>query len=190
MVSSLHTACAKYSTAAISIVSRLVFLSWRFRNWIGSLSDTLLFSFAAAEKITNNDYKGFWVVQFHATWSPLCTQLAPLFASIAQEYDHVRIKFGKVDAGLWPEVAEKHDINVAGTSSQLPSYVVFKIGKESNRYPALDADRKTVTEDIAKANRNLVVANLSLKEVWEQAEAWEEEARKKFKKEQAKKKAT
>mmetsp|Transcript_29235 Transcript_29235/g.113429 ORF Transcript_29235/g.113429 Transcript_29235/m.113429 type:complete len:217 (+) Transcript_29235:93-743(+) len=142
------------------------------------------------QKITNNDYKGFWVVQFHTTWSPLCTQLAPLFASIAQEYDHVRIKFGKVDVGLWPDLAEKHKINVAGTSSQLPSYVLFKIGKESNRYPALDADGKTVTEDISNANRNLIVANLSLKEVLEQAETWEEEAKKKFVKEQAKKKAT
>jgi len=78
-----------------------------------------------------------WVVAFYAAWSPNCVNLAPIFSKISAEYSLPNLKFGKIDVGRYPEVAEKYHINTSPLTRQLPTMILFQDGKETGRVPAI-----------------------------------------------------
>lgn len=131
-------------------------------------------------RITKNDAQTIWIVHYHATWSPLCTQLAPVYAEIAKEFDHPRLRFGKVDVSLWPDLAVAANVNVSGTSRQIPTYIAYKQGKEVARFPSLSVDESIVVDDVSKTNKSLLIDTLHIVDLHRQAEDWEETARKKY----------
>lgn len=133
-----------------------------------------------ASRITNNTHKTFYVVWAHATWSPRCTQLAPVFADLCRRLRHPRVQFAKLDVGRWGEAAKLLGVTVAATSKQLPTVIVYRQGKEWARIPKLVGEHG----DIEHRWRSGFTAKdlydvLKLEEVSEEAEKWEEAARKK-----------
>lgn len=54
------------------------------------------------------------------------------------------LKFGKVDIGRYPDAALKYHISDSSTSRQLPTLILFKGGKESERRPYADSKGKLV----------------------------------------------
>jgi len=78
-----------------------------------------------------------WLVCFYAAWSPSAGNFAPTFAKLSALYNLPNLKFGKIDVGRYPEVAEKHYINTSALTRQLPSVLMFQDGKEVGRVPAI-----------------------------------------------------
>lgn len=54
------------------------------------------------------------------------------------------LKFGKVDIGRYPDAAIKYHISDASTSKQLPTLILFKEGKETERRPHTDHKGKLI----------------------------------------------
>lgn len=81
-----------------------------------------------------------WLVEFYASWSPPCVQIEPLVADISLRYATHLLSFGKLDVGRWPHVAKQHGIAVGGSSRQLPTFIMFRDGKEIGRVPHVYAD--------------------------------------------------
>lgn len=88
-------------------------------------------------RIQNNNSKTINVVWFHATWSPRCTQFAPVLAELAEKYNHVRMRFCKLDLSRWPNFAEHYSISMTPSSIQLPTVICFKQGVETDRIPSM-----------------------------------------------------
>jgi len=80
-----------------------------------------------------------WLIAYYATWAgSTCNQLAPIYSDLSNSYSLPHLKFGKVDVGRYPAVAEEHKISTSTLSRQLPSISLFK-GKELlMRRPNLD----------------------------------------------------
>jgi len=78
-----------------------------------------------------------WLVTFYAAWSPACINFAPIFSKLSADYGLPNLKFGKLDVGRYPEIAEKHHISTSALSRQLPSLIMFQDGKEVGRIPAI-----------------------------------------------------
>eukprot|EP00088_Acartia_fossae_P014213 TRINITY_DN17586_c0_g1_i4.p1 TRINITY_DN17586_c0_g1~~TRINITY_DN17586_c0_g1_i4.p1 ORF type:complete len:275 (+),score=76.70 TRINITY_DN17586_c0_g1_i4:49-873(+) len=83
------------------------------------------------------DTKVTWLVAFYAAWSPACINFAHIFSKISNQYSNNYLKFGKLDAGRYPEVAEEFHINTSSMSRQLPTVILFQDGKEIGRVPAI-----------------------------------------------------
>ncbi len=77
-------------------------------------------------RVVNNPHRTFTVVWAHATWSPRCTQLAPVFADLAKMIDHPRVRFAKIDVGRWATAAAKLRVSVAATSNEIPVRRLFR----------------------------------------------------------------
>jgi len=97
--------------------------------------------------------------------------------------------FGKVDVSLWPDLASRYNIDVGVTSRQIPSYVAFKQGVEVARFPKVVGDSKSIVDDVSKAGKQTLTEALDLPGLYRQAANWEEEAKRKLKKERARSKA-
>ena len=136
-----------------------------------------------AERVTRNKHKTITVVWLHAPWSPRCTGLAPLLNRLVAAYDHPRLRWAKLDASVWTDVAADLDVSTAATSQQLPTVVVFSQGKELARLPTLGRDGGKL--EGLKMTYASLVEGLGLDERLRVAEAWEEEARNKLSKAQA-----
>jgi len=78
-----------------------------------------------------------WIVAFYAAWSPACINFAPIYSKLSADYGLPNLKFGKIDVGRYPEVAEKHHINTSPLTRQLPTLILFQDGKETGRVPAI-----------------------------------------------------
>ncbi|KAM7444071.1 Thioredoxin-related transmembrane protein 2 [Porites harrisoni] len=79
-----------------------------------------------------------WLVEFYAPWCPPCVRFAPTFAELSLRYNHSYLRFGKLDVGKYPIVAEKHKVDSSAVSKQLPSLVLYEGGKETKRRPLVD----------------------------------------------------
>jgi thiol-disulfide isomerase/thioredoxin len=81
-----------------------------------------------------------WLVEFYASWSPPSVNLEPTFADLSCKYTSADLKFAKLDLMRWPYVGEDFGINVSGTSTQLPTLILFERGKETMRIPHVYRD--------------------------------------------------
>ncbi|XP_027043642.1 thioredoxin-related transmembrane protein 2 homolog [Pocillopora damicornis] len=79
-----------------------------------------------------------WLIEFYAPWCPPCVRFAPTFAELSLRYNHSHLRFGKLDVGKYPIVAEKHRVDGSAISKQLPSLILFEGGKETKRRPLVD----------------------------------------------------
>mmetsp|Transcript_6245 Transcript_6245/g.12356 ORF Transcript_6245/g.12356 Transcript_6245/m.12356 type:complete len:369 (-) Transcript_6245:1517-2623(-) len=136
------------------------------------------------DRIVRNPAKTIWIVHVFATWSPLCTQLAPLFSRIEERYRHVRVRCGSVDVTRWPEIAAELGIDTSGSSNDLPSYIAYVQGSESSRLPIKGSIRNVPgtlrIEDIETA--------LELPKLLEQAKRWEKDAQDEYRRQMEAKK--
>eukprot|EP01134_Creolimax_fragrantissima_P003811 CFRG3811T1 len=84
-----------------------------------------------------------WVVLFFTTWSGLCVKAAEEFSELSYKYithstkSNAAIKFGKVDVGRHTLAAKKYNIDTCVRSRNLPTFIVFRHGRESLRMPAV-----------------------------------------------------
>lgn len=88
-----------------------------------------------------------WVVMVGAGWSARCSQLAPMFAELSDRFAG-SVRFGKVDAQRWPDAAVALRVDAETSSSpQIPSFILFRGGREALRIPPLDPDTGRAKED-------------------------------------------
>jgi len=84
----------------------------------------------------NRDPRITWVVCFHASWSPPCTDLEPIFAEVSNRYGGLKtLKFAKFDCNLYPDFAAKQGVSTSPISKQLPTIIMYQNGKETRRRP-------------------------------------------------------
>lgn len=79
-----------------------------------------------------------WLVEFYAPWCPPCVRFAPTFAELSLRYNHSHLRFGKLDVGKYPIIAEKHKVDGSAVSKQLPTLILYEGGKETKRRPLVD----------------------------------------------------
>ncbi|CAM9721756.1 unnamed protein product [Chrysoparadoxa australica] len=80
-----------------------------------------------------------WIVMFHADWSSASTNLEPMFGELARKYGSEDRQFARMDLVSYPEVAEDLNIDMSGSSSQIPTLALFYKGKEIARLPTFDS---------------------------------------------------
>jgi len=90
----------------------------------------------------DRDKRITWLVEFYANWSPLCHQVAPVFAAVSNKYALPNFQFAKMDVGRYAKEAERYNINTSPTSKQLPTIVLFQNGKEVKRRPVIDQNKR------------------------------------------------
>ncbi|KAL4431224.1 hypothetical protein ABPG75_006480 [Micractinium tetrahymenae] len=112
------------------------------------------------------DPEATWLVEFYAPWSPPCIHLEPVFAELSLKYTTARLRFGKVDAARWPQLAAAHRVQVYGALPHLPTFVEFKGGKEVGRIPHLFEDG---TISSIKVRRQDIITAFGLEEVLQDA---------------------
>eukprot|EP00877_Chromochloris_zofingiensis_P001611 jgi/Chrzof1/11450/Cz05g37030.t1 len=77
--------------------------------------------------------------------------VAPIFAQLAKQYASDKLKFGYLDACLWPRAAKDMKITTNPWSAALPSVILYEKGKEHSRIPAYSAaDDFTARNTFAK----------------------------------------
>lgn len=85
----------------------------------------------------NRDLRVTWLVAFYAAWSPSCVNFSPIFSKLSAQYSLPNLKFGKIDVGRYPDVAQKFHISTTSLTRQLPTVILFQEGKETGRAPAI-----------------------------------------------------
>lgn len=83
-----------------------------------------------------------WVVFFYSEQHKESTAFAPAFYEIAKEYGGPKLKFGCLDATLWPQYCRDSLKVIPGTwTAHMPTTVLYMRGKEAGRLPrAEDVD--------------------------------------------------
>ncbi|KAH8355074.1 hypothetical protein KR093_004991 [Drosophila rubida] len=84
------------------------------------------------------DKRASWLICFYTVWNPSCVNFAPIFAELSAEYNTEGLRFGKIDIGRFPDVAQKYRISDSSFSRQLPTVILFQQGKEVDRRPCVD----------------------------------------------------
>ena len=79
------------------------------------------------KELTNGEFeefikKGTVLIDFFADWCMPCVIMGPIVEEMSEKFKG-KIKFGKVDVGENPELAQKFDV------SSIPNFSVFKNGK-------------------------------------------------------------
>ncbi|GIX73071.1 thioredoxin-related transmembrane protein 2 homolog [Caerostris extrusa] len=82
--------------------------------------NVIYFTGANLEEELKRDSRVTWLVTFYTVWNSNCVNFAPIFAEMSVKYGLDNLKFGKLDATRYPEVAEKN-------------------GKEVSRRPTVDS---------------------------------------------------
>lgn len=95
---------------------------------------------AGFEKLVQNSEKPV-LVDFWATWCGPCRMVAPVIEDLAGE--HTEVQFAKLDVDQVPDIALR--FNVAA----IPTVVLFKAGKEVQRFVGVQP--KSVYEQALKA---------------------------------------
>ena len=107
-----------------------------------------------------------WLVEFFAPWAPQCLFLEPVIAELSLTYGTPSLRFGKVDVSRWPAMAGKYNVSVTGVSNQLPTLVMFEMGKETGRIPHVAKDGTVAS---GKFRRGDIVTAFALGERAEKA---------------------
>lgn len=92
----------------------------------------------ALDDALRDDPSVTWLVEFYAPWCPPCVRFAPTFAELSLRYNHSHLRFGKLDVGKYPIIAEKHKVDGSIVSKQLPSLILYEGGRETKRRPLVD----------------------------------------------------
>ncbi|XP_013776832.1 thioredoxin-related transmembrane protein 2 homolog [Limulus polyphemus] len=106
--------------------------------------NVIYFSKNDLEEELERDKRIVWLVTFYAPWNPSSVNFAPTFADLSVKYTLENFKFGKIDVGRYPDVAEKFRISMSSFTKQLPTVILFKNGKEVNRRPVFDSYGKPI----------------------------------------------
>uniref|UniRef100_A0A3P8ZB09 Thioredoxin domain-containing protein n=1 Tax=Esox lucius TaxID=8010 RepID=A0A3P8ZB09_ESOLU len=93
----------------------------------------------------NQDSRVTWIVEFYANWSSECQSFASVFANLSLKYNCTGLRFGKIDAGRYDEVAKRYQVSTSPLARQLPSLVLFQSGREVMRRPMVDSKRRAVS---------------------------------------------
>jgi len=96
------------------------------------------------------DKKVFWLVIFHADWCEKSVSLEPLFAKLSLRYSEPRRRWGKIEVEQAPEIAKEFSINIAGTTRQIPTIILFYKGKELKRLPVFSQKGKVVDNPMSQ----------------------------------------
>ncbi|RKP07019.1 hypothetical protein THASP1DRAFT_24754 [Thamnocephalis sphaerospora] len=75
------------------------------------------------------------VVMYAATWSPASRYFETTFAKLSLKYQSDQLRFVVFDVDGDPAVAERYSINTAASSTELPTVVLYRDGKERRRLP-------------------------------------------------------
>ncbi|EDW40105.1 GL21292 [Drosophila persimilis] len=112
------------------------------------------------------DKRTSWLICFYTVWNPSCVHFAPVFAELSHEYNAEYLRFGKIDIGRFPDVAQKYRISDSSFSRQLPTVVLFQQGKEVDRRPCVDNKGKLQKFFFSSDN---VRATFGLNQLYKQA---------------------
>ncbi|XP_022225882.2 thioredoxin-related transmembrane protein 2 homolog [Drosophila obscura] len=112
------------------------------------------------------DKRTSWLICFYTVWNPSCVHFAPVFAELSHEYNAEHLRFGKIDIGRFPDVAQKYRISDSSFSRQLPTVVLFQQGKEVDRRPCVDNKGKLQKFFFSSDN---VRATFGLNQLYKQA---------------------
>ncbi|KAG8183985.1 hypothetical protein JTE90_001517 [Oedothorax gibbosus] len=96
------------------------------------------------EEELKRDTRVTWLVAFYTVWNANCVSFAPVFSEMSVKYCLDNLKFGKMDATRFPDVAEKFHVNTSAFSKQLPTLILFKGGREVARRPTVDSSSKLI----------------------------------------------
>ncbi len=86
-----------------------------------------------------------WIIMFHADWCESCVYLEPMFSNLVEKYSGPKKKFAMVDIVRHPDIAEDMNIDVSGTTKQLPTLALFSNGREISGLPRIDSRGKVVS---------------------------------------------
>ncbi|KAF9961558.1 hypothetical protein BGZ72_003164 [Mortierella alpina] len=84
------------------------------------------------------DPSHYWIIAFNVTWSSPCRHFEAVLAGCSIEYDKKNVHFAKIDMDLVAEgeqIAERFKINMAATTLDLPTLILFKDGKALKQLP-------------------------------------------------------
>ena len=98
----------------------------------------------------NADGSVVWLILAVAEGNESCHSFLPVFAELSLRYSTDQLKFGRIDVGVYPELAEVYKIDTGGTSSQLPSFLLFEKKEETRRLPPFNSNGKVVKTLITK----------------------------------------
>ena len=65
-------------------------------------------------------------------------------------YTNETLRFGQIDIGKFPELAEVFKIDVSGMSKPIASFILFENGKEKQRLPPLNKKNEVIKTIITK----------------------------------------
>lgn len=93
--------------------------------------------------LTSHQYT---IVDFYATWCPPCKTIAPVYAQLGAAHTVPgKVAFLKVNVDEQREIAAQYGI------SAMPTFLVFKDGKQVDEVKGADVRRlKSVVEEVAK----------------------------------------
>ncbi|KAF9938875.1 Thioredoxin- transmembrane protein 2 [Mortierella alpina] len=84
------------------------------------------------------DPSHYWIIAFNVTWSSPCRHFEAVLAGCSIKYEKKNVHFGKIDMDLVPEgeqIAQRFKINMAATTLDLPTLILFKNGKALKQLP-------------------------------------------------------
>eukprot|EP00112_Aurelia_sp_Birch-Aquarium-sp1_P025378 Seg841.2 transcript_id=Seg841.2/GoldUCD/mRNA.D3Y31 product="Thioredoxin-related transmembrane protein 2" protein_id=Seg841.2/GoldUCD/D3Y31 len=107
-----------------------------------------------------------YLVEFFASWSSPCSHFAPVFADVSMSFSDEYLKFGKLDIGRYPVVAERFKIDTSVRTKQLPTLILFVNGEEKIRKPSGDEHPKAWYYRFTKEH---IVQDFNLTEYYEES---------------------
>lgn len=120
------------------------------------------------EEELKRDTRVTWLIAFYTVWNPTCVNFAPIFSELSVKYGLDNLKFGKLDATRFSEIAEKFHVNTSAFSKQLPTVILFKNGKEVCRKPTVDSKFQLVKFFFSEEN---VTAAFNLNNLYQECKA-------------------
>lgn len=134
------------------------------------------------DRVTRNHQRVIHIVWCHAPWSTRCAQLTSVFASLAQSFDHPRVRFSRIDVAKFGDAADELGVSTSAMSKQLPCVIAFKQGREVARIPVLDPTGKIPKDCLRGFNTSQVTQRLDIPGLHKTAMSWEREAQIKYQK--------
>ncbi|XP_054714310.1 thioredoxin-related transmembrane protein 2 homolog [Uloborus diversus] len=143
--------------------------------------NVVYFTGQSLEEELKRDTRVTWLITFYTVWNSNCVNFAPIFSEMSVKYGLDNLRFGKLDATRFPEIADKFHVSTQAFSRQLPTVILFKNGKEVNRRPTVDAEHRLIKFFFFEEN---VVTAFDLNNLYQELKANPIKKQKKEKKEE------